>query len=682
MKKVICVFAIVLLLCSAAAGCEKQADNIAEATATVSLSPSSSTDIAASPSASPASTTVPQETVLSTLSTTPKQSLKPTATPIPKNTIGNSAANLINGGSVTEQGDWIYYSYQNDQTNAFGSIWKIKKDGTGETMLYDRAGGALNVIGDWLYFNAREEKTTASKVLFQKMRIDGTGLTTITDAALTYANVIGDWIYYINVVDQKVYKMRTDGSKNTAVTQDSVVRMEPTADWIYYTRKTDNGTDTSVYMIRTDGSDKKVLISKNGSWTVDNGWIYYSEDNGTFKKKINGTQTQKIYNYFGASLSVKDGWLYFCDTNNRLQISKIRTDGTGYTKVGSDYSYNIQVIDGWIYYTPAMKDDFCRIRIDGTGKEIITPVFKSDNAAPTPAPVNTIGNSQGNIVNAGYAAQQGTWIYYRSDDGSLYKVQQGSTAKTKLCSDDVKYINVVGDWVYYQNLKDDGLIYKIRTDGTGRTKVCDGYGSQMVVIGDWIYYQNYIMTDNPDYMEIYGDKYIYRVRTNGTENTCLLKKYISTLCIDRSVIYCTDDNNSLYKMQLNGTQLQELCKKSSMLNINIVGDWIYYCYNNKLYKMRMNGTELTQLNKDNEHVKYLNVTDEWIYYSVDTESLGYNTFPDALYRMHLDGTDKEQIGGGPFAFCVLNNCIVGVEGCSSRKMFMHTIHKSDYHYLG
>jgi hypothetical protein len=85
--------------------------------------------------------------------------------------------------------------------------------------------------------------------------------------------------------------------------------------------------------------------------------------------------------------------------------------------------------------------------------------------------VNEYGNTPGNIINGGYAAIQGDWIYYNnaSDDGKLYKIKTDGSGRQKLNDDVSSYINVIGDWIYYTD--DIGNICKIKTDGSERQLV-------------------------------------------------------------------------------------------------------------------------------------------------------------------------------------------------------------------
>jgi len=83
------------------------------------------------------------------------------------------------------------------------------------------------------------------------------------------------------------------------------------------------------------------------------------------------------------------------------------------------------------------------------------------------------GNSIGNIINDGIAAQKGEWIYYQNpDDGEkIYKIRTDGSSNQKLNNDLSWSINLAGDWIYYRNTFDVWKTYKIRTDGSGKQRV-------------------------------------------------------------------------------------------------------------------------------------------------------------------------------------------------------------------
>ncbi len=241
----------------------------------------------------------------------------------------------------------------------------------------------------------------------------------------------------------------------------------------------------------------------------------------------------------------------------------------------------------------------------------VTPAFRSliarysgdhsieKETPPPPQPpadssVNTRGNSVGNIVNWGLVAKQGEWIFYQNDiDDSLklYKIRTDGSGRTKLNDDESWCLNVVGDWIYYQNGSDSLKLYKIRTDGSERTKLNEDSSHYLNVVGDWIYYCN---TSD-------GGK-LYKIRTDGSGRTKL------------------NDDSSDY--------------------LNVVGDWIYYRNESdsyKLNKIRIDGSERTKLNEDKFY--YLNVVGDWIYCRNWSDR-------SKLYKIRTDGSERQLVDGG------------------------------------
>ncbi|MEG1752453.1 MAG: DUF5050 domain-containing protein, partial [Christensenella sp.] len=83
------------------------------------------------------------------------------------------------------------------------------------------------------------------------------------------------------------------------------------------------------------------------------------------------------------------------------------------------------------------------------------------------------GNTPGNIVNCGYMAQQGDWVYYRNgaDNNTLYKKHLDGSGQMRLSDHSAYSIGVLDDYVYYSNENENDAIYKVKIDGTERQLV-------------------------------------------------------------------------------------------------------------------------------------------------------------------------------------------------------------------
>lgn len=265
------------------------------------------------------------------------------------------------------------------------------------------------------------------------------------------------------------------------------------------------------------------------------------------------------------------------------------------------------------------------------------------NASPVPEAINTRGNTNGNLANEGYFAQQGSWIYYTdfSDNRGLFKIRADGTGKTKLNDEQyAKHINVVGDWIYY-HLNFSAGIYKIRTDGSQKTKLVDYSISKLIVIDNWIYYRK----DGSSYE--YGD--LYKIRTDGTEETMLDDNCGYEIDVLGDWIYFTSNisDEKLYKIRIDGSEKALLCDDVCAC-VQGADDWIYYknaSDNFRIYKIRTDGSGKTKMSDARSRIvnSGINVVGGWIYYLNSEIFDDYGTADEVLYKVRIDGTETTRL---------------------------------------
>ena len=347
---------------------------------------------------------------------------------------------------------------------------------------------------------------------------------------------------------------------------------------------------------------------------------------------------------------------------------------------------------------------FVTYALTGCGSATTTtssqPAQTSSNASSSSlqdtAKTNTYGNTSGNLVNIGYVAQQGDWIYFSclNDYGktakladnttSLYKMRTDGTEKTEMLNNfPASEINVIGDWIYYRK---NNLLYKIRTDGTDETSISSNKAAGIVVVSDWIYYSNLsdqgflykIHTDGKEdtklnnvcslninvvgdwiyYLtSIYDNNQMYyainKIRTDGTNETKIISGsgnrecyfgmtvvgdwiYYENVDIGSGTTFSADTaETTLYKIRTDGTGGTELINDNTINLFNVNGDWIYCTdENNKIYKIHVDGTGNTKIEADNFGT--INVLGDWIYYFNRSDSA-------SLYRIRTDGTQNQKL---------------------------------------
>lgn len=213
-----------------------------------------------------------------------------------------------------------------------------------------------------------------------------------------------------------------------------------------------------------------------------------------------------------------------------------------------------------------------------------------------------IGNTNANLLNDGQVVQKDNWIYYvnRCDMNQIYRMKIDGSCKTKLCDEHCKYINIVGDWIYYEGITNFVInhgnsiinynnIYKMKLDGSRKTNltnyseedICEN--DYMNVVGDWIYYLDYTK----------GNR-LCRMKTDGSQKKVLCNDFALAMNVVGDWIYYSDANpvKGLYKMKIDGKGKKKLTNDDTA-GINIVGDWVYYenMHDCKLYRIKTDGSK-------------------------------------------------------------------------------------------
>lgn len=288
------------------------------------------------------------------------------------NKVGNTNGNIMNGGIVAKQGDWIYFRTEN-------GICRSNLDGTEKFIITKDEGYYLNVLGEWLYYKGKKG--------IYKARIDGTEVKRLDKNIPQEMIVVGEWIYYINESDNnKIYKMKTDGSGKINLNNDESNALNILEESLYYINESD---DNFIYKININGTSRDKVSNNRASvhMIVDyNGSVYYRDYEEAYQyiNKINaGSLTNKRLNddqFWNINFANDCIYysLYMTEENNYKpkNIYKINNEGDKIL-ITSDLINSIFVFPGceWIYYIgmeqPEDDEKIYRIKIDGTGKQMV-----------------------------------------------------------------------------------------------------------------------------------------------------------------------------------------------------------------------------------------------------------------------------------------------------------------------
>ncbi|WP_409271497.1 DUF5050 domain-containing protein [Neobacillus sp. SCS-31] len=297
---------------------------------------------------------------------------------------GNSANNIVNGGEVTKQGDWIYYVHRNGNRG----LYKVKTNGTQNTYLNVKSVDQLNVIGDYVYFASMTENGKLYRI-----KTNGTGKQSLNVWG-EYFVAVGNWIYFHNLKDDwKLYKVSLDGKKLVKISNDFAAQIHVVGNTIYYTNHSDG---EKLYKIGVDGKNRVRINNKDmhiQNMTVYKGWIYYGANQKFYKMSVDGKKRILLSNDHPGLISVANDYVYYMKLGekdgsvNDRALYRMKIDGTGKKRMVTGQTTNYNVVDGYIYYLKwdHNLDDgkyyHYRMKLDGTAnqlfmgkKEVVKPV--------------------------------------------------------------------------------------------------------------------------------------------------------------------------------------------------------------------------------------------------------------------------------------------------------------------
>jgi len=245
------------------------------------------------------------------------------------------------------------------------------------------------------------------------------------------------------------------------------------------------------------------------------------------------------------------------------------------------------------------------------------PVSIPPAASQKDTVINTIGNTGGNIINKGLAAQQGKWVYFNCD-GLCTAMLDMKTGWKKLTDGYPENINVIGDWIYFT---EGNILYKIKTDGTDKSQITDSRINYLTATSQYLFYL--------DFQENF-----FRINLDGSNETKLCDDLCQSFYIDNDWIYFgtynTQVRNQLetFKMKLDGSNISKV-QKDILYTFLVNTDILYYTYYKPTKLVRFNQKDKNSITLNNNYIISSNLSKDYFFY-ID------NTFK--LYKISHNGT--------------------------------------------
>lgn len=195
---------------------------------------------------------------------------------------------------------------------------------------------------------------------------------------------------------------------------------------------------------------------------------------------------------------------------------------------------------------------------------------------------------------------QGYLFYKKGTVGSSYKLvsqKVGSSKTTTLTTKEVKNFYVQNKYVYYvakDNKTAKNSIYRVRRDGKyTKCLVTVNKGDIIGVIGDYVYYSYY---KNYDKMIIARINVSGKKGTNKVLNTTSTNYYNFKPVIANNRIYYTNNKRTIiYSMTLGGKKTEKLITGTSVDNLTVGKDGLYYLCNKNTGTIKSSTTDVMKV---------------------------------------------------------------------------------------
>ncbi|HHV59605.1 MAG TPA: DUF5050 domain-containing protein [Clostridiaceae bacterium] len=254
-------------------------------------------------------------------------------------------------------------------------------------------------------------------------------------------------------------------------------------------------------------------------------------------------------------------------------------------------------------------------------------------------------NDSANIINQGFAAQEGDTIVYVDGYTGMLLATDSEFSNKRVYDGILNAKNVLlkGEWIYYINSSSNSL-HKLKLDGTENITIADKDIAEAIVTDQFIYY-------------IGKNNNIYQMDLDGLNVKQLNQEYCNNICFYNDKIYYINRNrNEIYRMNMDGSDQEKISQENLIGSFIIVNDFIYAVKSNCVLKMKTDGSVSDIFL--NEKVAHINFDENYFYYTTNRSgSFIYNNY--TLFRIDHGGKEKMQLSDNCRYINVLNASILG-----------------------
>ena len=277
---------------------------------------------------------------------------------------GTSPANVINGGYIAVDAEWIYYS----NSSAKGRLYGLRRGDFDPVKLTNEPVKYINLLNGKVYFilSVFREETYLATI----DKTNGEIIALNDDNAANSLCIYDDEIYYISdTFNERYLKKYIDKNLSETIIKKPVENYLFADDYLFYTTYEPN---KHLYRANHDGTSESLLTPNEVLlFQYENNQIFYIEKESDKLHKldvVSGVDTVILNEEIGGFI-VDQGWIYFPNLDDHGFLYKVNTHGKSLEKMLSLESIRIQIFGERIIYES--NEEIYWIKKDGSCNGIL-----------------------------------------------------------------------------------------------------------------------------------------------------------------------------------------------------------------------------------------------------------------------------------------------------------------------
>ncbi|MEN2775002.1 DUF5050 domain-containing protein [Acetivibrio clariflavus] len=259
-------------------------------------------------------------------------------------------------------------------------------------------------------------------------------------------------LFYQNFKDEgKLYSMDLNGNSISKLSNDSILNFTIYDDSVYYI----NSTDGKIVVLKTNGSDKRVLENTNANWNIIGfkDWIFYTSNDGIYRVKNDGSKLEKISDILAHTLTVYGDNIYFSSNyENQEGLYKADLNGKNAIRIYNKAVNYFSIYKNNIFFSN-IDDNYClyKIATDGSNLEKVRSSNKDI------------------IISTGTFDIFNGELYFTNEslenESYLFKLNIDTNNLTKLSKIEATTIKVFNQYIYLYHPSYNGRLYRLNITG-------------------------------------------------------------------------------------------------------------------------------------------------------------------------------------------------------------------------